>query len=128
VNTAEDVSAWIDGAGKAKTKVLGLFKQPVSKAKLAMAFRSAARTDADSSYALSAASKYDGKLVKYSPSPVESLYESSAPTVLVVKAGEGKAGVVTKCKLGRPTETSREDLAAGIIKCAHEAGGTKQEL
>ena len=126
VESVAELTAWVDGAG-GKPLVLGLFKQPVAKAKLAGAFKAAAKADASSSYALSAVSKFEKG--KYTVSPVEAHYGASAPSVLIVKPGKGKDAVVAKCKLGRPTEASKEELVTGITACASQhGGGAKAEL
>ena len=126
VETVAELSEWVDGAG-GKPLILGLFKQPVAKAKLAGAFKAAAKLDASSSYALSAASKFEKG--KYTVSPVEAHFAASAPAVLVVRPGSGKDAVVAKCKLGRPTEASKDELVAGITACASQhGGGAKAEL
>ena len=124
VDTEAALEEWVSGAG-GKALVLGLFKQPIAKAKLAGAFKAAAKTAEPGVYGISSASKFEKG--KYTVSPVEAYYGASAPSVLIVGPGKGKAAVKAKCKLGRPTELSKEKLVAQITDCAKQHGG-KTEL
>lgn len=126
VDTVAALEEWVRTADASKPLMLGLFKQPIAKAKLAAAFKAAAKADDVSSYALSAASKFEKG--KYTTSPVEGYYGAAAPSVLVVKPGAGKAAVVAKCRLSRPTSASKEELTTQITACATAHSPGKSEL
>ena len=107
-------------------KVLAVLRQPIATSKLFLGFKAAARVEkktADSvAYALTAASKFEKG--KYTSDEIAVSLKLSAPGIFAQAAG----AEWVKCKTGRPTESTVDEIKQRIESCVVEVGRGKTEL
>lgn len=108
-------------------RVLAVLRQPIASSKLFLGFRATARASAKAAdgtnFAISANSKFQKG--KYTNDPIADALKLNAPAVFVQPTHDGKW---TKCKTGRPTETTAENIASQIASCLAVATAGKAEL
>jgi FKBP-type peptidyl-prolyl cis-trans isomerase FklB len=125
--TPADLAAWIDAqVGPAPAMVLATLRQPTKGSKLFQAVKAAARASAKAegkdAFAIAANSKFEKG--KYTVDPVAAALKLESQAVYVSTRTEHWK----RCKTGRPSEATVDQMKDAISRCVADATGGKAEL